>query len=253
MLGYETLGSGSHKIVILHDWLGCHDNYDPMLDYLDTETFQYVFIDLRGYGLSKHITGSYTAQQAAEDIIKVVDHLGWTKFHLVGHSMTGQVGLKIISLIEDRIQSYVAITPVPATSAHMPPEVIAGIKEALNTREGRVQMLSSMWGDRLSEQWLTFKVDRWLSQSTTEAAQGFLDMFASEDFSNELSNPQTQMLVVACEHDMEGFQPSDVLQGYGHYENASFATIDDSSHYPMQETPVLLASLLDGFWKQHIG
>ncbi len=252
MLGYEILGSGDQKVIILHDWLGCHDNYDPMLNYMDTDTFQYAFVDLRGYGLSKHINGPFTAEQSAHDVIEVADDLGWTEFHLVGHSMTGQVGLKMISKIEDRIQSFVAVAPVPVTSANMPAEMIAGIKGALETREGRVQMLSTMWGDRLSEEWLNFKVDRWLSQCTTEAAQGYLDMFGSEDFSDELSNPQTPMLVVACEQDMDGFQPADILQGYGSYENASFATIYDSSHYPMQETPVLLASLLDGFWKQHV-
>lgn len=252
MLGYELLGSGLHKVLILHDWLGSHDNWDPLLPYLDTDTFEYAFVDLRGYGLSKSQQGSYTTTEASEDLIEVLDYLGWTHFHLVGHSMTGQVGLKLISRIADRVKSYIAVTPTPATSSKLPSDMMEQMKQALDTREGRIGMMSMVWGDRLSEQWVKFKVDRWLSQSTTEAVKGYLDMFGSEDISAEIPNTAIDMLVVACEHDMDGYKPDDILRGFSHYENAEFATIEDSSHYPMQETPVLLASLMDGFWKRFV-
>ena len=49
-LGYETYGSGSHKVIVLHGWFGDETFMRPMRDALDGAEFTYIFPAYRGYG-----------------------------------------------------------------------------------------------------------------------------------------------------------------------------------------------------------
>ncbi|NJS36834.1 MAG: alpha/beta fold hydrolase [Brachymonas sp.] len=85
------------------------------MPYLDPTAHTYVFADARGYGTSRHLTGAYTADEMASDAFRLVDELGWTRFHVVGHSMTGLVAQRMA--VDDwnsgirRIKTVVAVTP----------------------------------------------------------------------------------------------------------------------------------------------
>ena len=50
VIGHEVLGSGAQKVMIMHDWLGNHTNYDLARPFFDVHRFSYAFVDLRGYG-----------------------------------------------------------------------------------------------------------------------------------------------------------------------------------------------------------
>ena len=56
-IAYDVFGTGAEKVVVMHEWLGDWHNYDTIRPYLDTENFQFAFVDLRGYGNSMHVTG----------------------------------------------------------------------------------------------------------------------------------------------------------------------------------------------------
>ena len=99
--------------------MGDARSFDALKPFLDTDTCAYVFADLRGYGRSRQLRGSYTADEAAADAFYLADRLGWKRFHVVGHSMSGMIVKRMI--INDwqrsyrRIKSAVAITPVTAS------------------------------------------------------------------------------------------------------------------------------------------
>ena len=40
ILKYSTIGSGAEDVVVLHEWLGDHSKYDPVLPYLDIKKFK---------------------------------------------------------------------------------------------------------------------------------------------------------------------------------------------------------------------
>lgn len=251
MLGYTTHGLGPHPVIVMHDWLGSHHNYMPLIPYLDLDFFTYTFVDLRGYGLSKDQKGNYTTVEAANDVLDVAAHLNYEKFHLIGHSMTGQVGLQMMALHPDRVLSFISIAGTSACGAKIPDEMRAGIKKALESQEGREGLLSMMWSGRLSDQWRAYKIKHWMNESTVEAAQGYLDMFGSEDISSEVGTLTTPMLVIGCDDDMEGFRLENLKEGYT-YPNVQFALCQNSSHYPMQEVPVYLATIMERFLKEQI-
>ena len=75
-IGFTCVGSGPEHVLAMHDWNGDHTNYDPILPYLDEDAFTYAFVDLRGYGKSKVMTGDYTVSEVAGDCLAVVDELG---------------------------------------------------------------------------------------------------------------------------------------------------------------------------------
>lgn len=79
-LGFTQFGTGPEPVLVLHDWLGDHTNYDAVLPYLDGNAFTYAFVDLRGYGRSMHLTGDYSIDEIARDCLGVADALGWPGF-----------------------------------------------------------------------------------------------------------------------------------------------------------------------------
>ena len=87
-LGYQKLGSGSHRVIGLHGWFGDHTTYDPMRRALTADEFTYVFPAYRGYGLSRHLTGSYTNKEIAADVIALADSLKWDTFRLSASAIT---------------------------------------------------------------------------------------------------------------------------------------------------------------------
>ena len=56
MLGYRVYGTGHEIAVVLHEWLGDHTNWDSVLPFLDPDRARYLLVDLRGYGLSRHLS-----------------------------------------------------------------------------------------------------------------------------------------------------------------------------------------------------
>ena len=100
-------GCGPEGVLVLHDWNGDHTNYDAMLAYLDTSTFSYAFADLRGFGRSRDVAGQYTLTEILRDCLNVADALGWRRFHIIGHSMTGIATQRIARGARERLKCAV--------------------------------------------------------------------------------------------------------------------------------------------------
>ncbi|NMM43514.1 alpha/beta hydrolase [Rhodospirillaceae bacterium KN72] len=253
-IDYELFGSGAEKVVVLHDWLGDRSNYDPIKPYLDGETFQFAFADLRGYGGSLKKTGAFTATEAAMDAISVADALGWDRFHIIGHSMTGMVVQKVAVLAGERVKSVVATTPVYASGMQVDEGTFGFFTAAAKKPEEMGQAIQALTGGKLSEEWTSFKVDRAMTWSTEEARLAYLDMFAYEDFSGEVDGIGTPFLVLIGANDIEAFHPPAIQATFGKwYPDLTVVQVTDAGHYPMQEVPVLYATEVQKFLKAHLG
>ena len=101
--------------MVLHEWLGDHVNWEQVLPDLDPARHTFVFMDLRGYGWSRCMSGSYTLDEAVADVLRTADELAVSRFHLIGHSMSGLVAQKIATQAPSRIQSVTLFSPVPPT------------------------------------------------------------------------------------------------------------------------------------------
>jgi 3-oxoadipate enol-lactonase len=248
-LGFMKLGDGPIRVIALHDWSCDHTSWDTVLPYLTPEQFSYVFADLRGYGASREIAGAHTLDEAATDVIALADRLGWTQFSLVGHSMTGLVVQQIAQLIPDRVLRVVAITPAAPVSMGLDEDSIKFFQSiALASDEERFAMVTSLWGMRLSATWTRYKLQRWRATSDPAAVADYVRMWGTTDISEKVRGLRTRMLIIGAELDAPAFH-ADALESLmlPYYVNAKVVTLTDCGHYPMQEQPPALATLIEQF------
>lgn len=243
------VGTGPEKILVLHNWFSDSRSYEPMIPYLNQKLYTYVFLDLRGYGLSKEITGNYSVEEASADVLTAVNGLGWNAFHLIGHSMSGMIAQKFAVDNPARVKSIIAITPVPASGSPKPAQVMQFLQEAAgNNRENACACVHILTGSRYSQGFAEKMVDDWWSCSTPSARVGYLDMFSNTDFSASVKGLQTPMLVIFGENDMEGEEALMRETFLTWYPNAELVCCKCAGHFPSQETPVALAGMIEAFF-----
>jgi pimeloyl-ACP methyl ester carboxylesterase len=234
---------------VLHDWFCDHSSWDAALPYLTPDRFSYVFADLRGYGASREIDGSYTLDEAAGDVIALANKLGWTRFSLIGHSMSGLIVQRILQLAPDRIARVVAITPAPPAGVGFDRPTLDFFRSiALANDEERFAAVAPMWGTRLSETWARYKLQRWRQTASPQAVAKYVELWGCNDISQDARGIETPMLIVAAAQDAPLFQ-AEALEAsmLPYYPNAKVISLAASGHYPMQEQPPLLTTAIERF------
>lgn len=251
-VAHKQIGSGKEKVLVMHNWMGDSTSYDSMLPYLNTNDYTYVFVDLRGYGRSKEMRGTYTVEEASADAIKLINSLAWNKFHLIGHSMSGMIVQKIAVDNPSRVKSVVAITPVPACGSPGPKEMMDFFESvALNNDRAAMECVNTLTSHRYSNAFAKKMVEDMRKWSTSEARLGYMNMFFHTDFSESVKGLNTPILVLFGEHDFEGseaFMRNTFLMWY---PNAQLECCKASGHYPMIETPIALVTAIEKFLFAH--
>lgn len=249
MLGHKIVGSGPEHVLVMHDWFSDCSSYDAMLPFLDTKAFTYAFVDLRGYGKSKEITGRYDVSEASEDVRALVNALKWDRYHVVGHSMSGMIAQRIAIDAPTHVKSVVAITPVPACGSQAPTEAMAFMEDAARQNDqGGAQCIAFMTGNRYTPAFADFKVKTWRKCALPEARVGYMRMFCATDFASEAKGLVTRMLVICTEFDAEAHQEGRAKETFLQwYPNAQVVTLANAGHYPMQEIPLNLIATMEKF------
>ncbi|CAH9069981.1 unnamed protein product [Cuscuta europaea] len=126
---YRTYGQGPAKVLMIIGLAGTHDSWIPQIKELagtvypnDYESpsgdmssgddggdgnIEVCAFDNRGMGLSSVPMKKYqyTTRIMAKDAIALMDHLGWEKAHIFGHSMGGMIACKLAALVPNRVLS----------------------------------------------------------------------------------------------------------------------------------------------------
>lgn len=253
-IGHTIIGSGSEVVVVLHGWFGDYSVWEPTFSSLDQDTFTYVFIDYRGYGKSTEMVGNYSMSEIAGDAIELINELNCDSVHVIGHSMGGMAMQRMTLDLEDRsrVKSAVGIDPVPACGAQLDEEIWPLFEGAIENNENRYNILDFTTGNRNSSNWLNYMVNRSRVTTTVHAFAGYLNAWVKENFSDEVKGLKTPTLVCIGEHD-HAFSKEAMEGTYlAWLPNAQLEIIANSGHYPMQEAPVNLATVIDAFMKRHI-
>ncbi len=245
LLGHSVLGDGDVTVVVLHEWLGDQSNYAGILPYLSQSHARYVFADLRGYGLSRGMTGSYSLAEAAGDVLALMDELGARQFHVVGHSMSGMIAQYMALAWPERVLGVVAISPVPATGFKADAAALAKLRAVITDDDALRAAVSVRTGNRYGRPWLDRKLA--LARRAQPAAMlGYLDMFTGSDFADRLTGlPMPATLVVGAQ-DIAFYGRAALEPAFARgFDRLDVAVIADAGHYAMVETPVLLAALVE--------
>ncbi|KAM7467681.1 hypothetical protein LguiB_015243 [Lonicera macranthoides] len=124
---YTTFGRGPIKVLMIIGLAGTHESWGPQIKGLTGtgrpndddwpavdrnsdeigEGVEVCAFDNRGMGRSSVPTkkSEYTTRIMANDAIAVLDHLGWRKAHVFGHSMGAMIACKLAAMVPDRVLS----------------------------------------------------------------------------------------------------------------------------------------------------
>jgi pimeloyl-ACP methyl ester carboxylesterase len=242
-----TVGSGDHHVLALHGWFGSARGWGALPDYLDPSAFTYVFMDLRGYGGRRDVAGDFTMQEAAADAVALADELGWDRFSLVGHSMSGQAIQHVLLQAPGRVRRLVALNPVPATGVPMDEDGWALFSGAAARRDNRFAIINFTTGGRLPRAFVDHIVQHSLDNSEVEAFGAYLGSWAKTDFSEQVKGNQAAVKVIVGEHDPALSAPVMEQTWLQFYPGAELEVVPNAGHYPMFETPAALAASIEEF------
>jgi pimeloyl-ACP methyl ester carboxylesterase len=246
-LGYDTFGKGPPKIIALHGWFGDEKTFAPIYRALDPDAFTWIVPAYRGYGASKHITGEYTVFEIAKDVVALADSLKIDRFSLVGHSMGGMAIQRVLADAPARVEKLIAITPVPASGVPFDDATYAMFESAVSNPDAARGIVGFSVGGRLCKRFIN-DVALYPKKVALDAAfSGYLKSWVRTDFHAEIAGKTLPVKVIVGEHD--GGLTADIMKAtyLTYYPNAELEVMANSGHYPMDETPIALATSIEEF------
>ena len=102
---YSVLGTNQEKrIVFVHGLMAFSANWRKIANHLQDE-YQCLIYDQRGHGRSFKPNEGYSNEDLASDLKQITEDLGWSKFHLVGHSMGARVSMVFAHQYPQKVQT----------------------------------------------------------------------------------------------------------------------------------------------------
>ena len=122
-----------------YDWLG-------VAQALGAER-EVVCMDMRGFGDSEwSARKDYSVPTMAQDIVKVLDHLGWTRAVLIGHSMGGRSATHVAAKHPGRVAGLALIDYTPENApagAKRVTEIVANTPDRFVSLEDAMRYFGS--------------------------------------------------------------------------------------------------------------
>jgi pimeloyl-ACP methyl ester carboxylesterase len=249
-IGYETIGKGPKRVLVMHGWFGDHTMFDPMRPSLSQDDFTYVLMDYRGYGKSKGEKGNYSMAEVSSDALKLADQLKWDKFNLIGHSMGGMAVQRILADAPQRVEKMVCVTPVPASGVPFEGDMLKLFESATNSMDARKGIISFSVGGKLSNTWVDHMARVSDQTSTKDAFGAYFKAWSGTNFVDAIKGKTLPVKVIVGAND--GALTPDVMKAtyMQWYPNAQLEVMQNAGHYPMDETPVALATSIENFLRQ---
>jgi pimeloyl-ACP methyl ester carboxylesterase len=122
-------------LLALHGWLDNAATFDALAPLLCTH-FHMVALDLPGHGRSQHRpAGSwYHFVDYLDDVLAAADALGWSHFHLLGHSLGAGIATTLAAACPERVDSLLLIELIgPHSMAN--DQSLAQLQRALRQRK----------------------------------------------------------------------------------------------------------------------
>jgi len=248
ILAHTLDGRGPERVLVLHDWLGDATTYDAAMPYLDPAALTCARVDLPGYGRSRALPlRGVDAGALDAGVLAVADHLGWSRFHLLAHSMSTVIAQRLARSSPARIASVTLVGPVTPGTRHPDPvvELLRGIGRDPSSRR---EALASRMSPRLSPRWLEWKLERWAACSDPAAVAAYVDLFARPELATTRADVAVPVLALTGAEDAPPFARAAVEPALrAVYPEAAVEVCEAAGHYPMQETPPRFASMVERF------
>ena len=148
-LHYQEYGQGE-ALIILHGFLGSSGNWHSLSKNQFGASYRVFTVDLRNHGRSPH-TPVFDYPSMAADVLALMDALGLSQAHILGHSMGGKVAMYLALHHADRVESVIVADMAPRA---YPP--------------GHLSILRALQGLNLAAYTSRSEIDEALSASISE-------------------------------------------------------------------------------------
>ena len=221
--------------------------WDEVADALAAD-FDLLFYDKRGHGLSEVARSPGGIAGHADDLIGLLDLVGWQSAALCGLSVGGLIAMELAVRAPERVGKLVLMD----TAAKI------GTPEAWNARiEAVLQRGVAAIGDQIMERWFSACFRKaeadafagWQRMLERTPAAGYADTcraLRDADLTGAIAAIAAPTLVIAGEED-QSTPPELVADTARRIPAATFRTIAGAGHLPCIERPGEVASLLRGF------
>jgi pimeloyl-ACP methyl ester carboxylesterase len=191
----------SHETILL-----CHGNNESHLAWYGwvphlARHYKIVRPDMRGFGASTPVPRDFawTLDVVIDDYVRVMDHLGIERIHLVGAKIGGVIGRAFAARRADRVSTL--------TVVGSPPPIRADAK----TRAARVKEVEEFgiehWarrsmGGRLGSEFPAEGVQWWIrymGRTAVSTEAGFAETINFSDITQDVANIRCPMLVITTE------------------------------------------------------
>jgi pimeloyl-ACP methyl ester carboxylesterase len=103
---YVSVGRGE-PIILIHGWAADAEMWAPAIQDL-SRNYWVIALDCRGHGKSgKPTDPNQYGIEMLNDVLRLMDHLGIPKAHILGYSMGGSITLKMLTLHPERFLTAV--------------------------------------------------------------------------------------------------------------------------------------------------
>lgn len=147
-LEYFEQGVGPTPVLLVHGYQASARIWHGVQQALPAQHYRSVALNNRGAGASDAppLESDYTLQKFAADLHALVDHLGWERFVLVGHSMGGGTVAQYAVDHPERVSHLILVDPASPDGA---PLEGAALEAFLDERmaQRRAQLARGAGGD----------------------------------------------------------------------------------------------------------
>jgi pimeloyl-ACP methyl ester carboxylesterase len=244
----------SPLIVLTHGAAMDHRMFAAQVEIL-AQQYRVLVWDVRGHGQSRSAGGTFSLPAAVEDLLALLDGLGYEQATLVGHSMGSYMGQEIAFRYPHRVKALVAIDSTCLTLDH--PRLIRPV----------------MHLSPLVFRWLPYSLFKWLAvrilSVTSQVGHYIGDVYGQLTKREFLSIWAAAMNCLHAEPDYRITQP--LLITHGQYDIVGFGVIkqqaqawaarDPKVHYVVipkaghnahQENPAYFNKVLLEFLQEHV-
>jgi len=256
-LYYEDTGGDKPVVLFTHGIFFSSAMFEPQFEALRAQ-YRCIGLDWRGQGQSEVTLGGYDVDNLARDCMEVMTNLGVDKFHWVGLSIGGVVGIRMAAEHPLRIKSLFAI----GAAADCEPYEKLAKYESLFERilaEGfasiRDQMAPIIFGpDFLSDKSRASLRDKWLdimcANDRIACCRAAAPILRRRDIRYLLPHVTCPVFVTTGEHDGAN-GPTRAQMIHAGIANSQFEIIPRAGHTPTIEEPTVLNTMLMKFLGHH--
>ncbi len=252
-LYYELHGDSGEPLVLVHGYTGDISDWRHQLPEF-SRTHRVLVLDLRGHGQSQAPPDRsvYTVPQMSHDVEALAEHVGFDRYHLLGHSMGGAVVQEVALRSPQKLLSLTLHDTAHRFNLDSDPAIAAwrdlrfGMAEskgmaAVADMEPVLPPPPHMPAERLEE------TKERLSRMSVDAFIGSRDgLTAWEGTESRAHAIETSTLIIYGDLDMPLLLESS-LKLAQLIPGATVEAIPETGHSPQWERPALFNAALRGF------